>query len=328
MPTYDELLQGARRAVAQDQPVSFGALSGPLPYAPPAPGEDQLRPYEPTLLDRIGALIAGDGGNQLRRRLARELIGTSGTGRGEGTGIGGSGVSALDVGMLYGPQAPVAAAANVVDAAQRGDYGTAALMAAPAAGGLAAKAISAAPRTATAALAGGLAAGTAASAGDPGEQYGILKPTLPSEPESLPDLTPDESMMPARYRSNPRLRNKWYAAEVEKLKPLNERRTAENAQRRQEWMQSVQAAQEKYAADLAAAQEAERSRQANMTFLERNPDFRYAPLGASLLSGGMANILARRAAGAQRTWDRGVSELTNEARAALQSGNAARSEQL
>lgn len=319
---YRMLLEDARGAVEQP------GLSPLAPSSMEYGGDDEMRSYEPTILDRIGALIAGDGGNPLRRRLARELIGTSGTGRGEGTGIGGSGVSAIDAAMLYGPQAPLAAGANVIDQVQRGNYETAALMAAPAAGGLAAKAIAAAPKAATGAMAGLGLAGTAASAGDPADDYGILKPQLPSEPQPRTELMPDESAMPERYRTNPRLRQKWYSSELEKLKPVNERRAAEDAQRRQEWMTSIQAAQEKYAEALSAAQQAERERQANMTFMERNPNYRYVPLAASAASGVLANILARRAAGTQRAWDAGVNAATGELRGAMAAGNAPRAEQL
>lgn len=193
---------------------------------------------------------------------------------------------------------------------------------------LAMKAAKAAPLTTAATLGLGGLLSTASEAGDLGEKYGILKPQLPAEPQMRPALRPDESQMPEKYRANPTLRNRWYAAEVEKLREANERQVAEDKERHVKWLDAVRNEQEKYARDVAEAQQKEKQAEADRTFLERNPWYRYVPLGASVVSGGLSAALERRAGAAGRSWDKQIQSVTNDLRSALASGDASRASQL
>ena len=324
-PSFDDLLMQATLAARSPSPVSFGSLAGEIPQ--PSPAEIAAA--------RLRRSVRPEGGRQegaVTQGLDRAAP-VAGQALGMLASIPQRAFEASETRRLGGDYDP----APVVDAAMLGLGGG--MPGATRAAGEAAlnpmrylrdagEAAAAAPRTAAAGAAGVVAGAPAATAGDPGEEFGILRPQLPGEPQPRPALMPDESQMPEKYRTSPALRRRWYEAEVQKLAPVNAQRQAEDAAMRNEWRSSVGTAQERYSQQIEAARKAKVDREANMTFLERNPEYRYVPLGASLVSGSLANVLGRIARGKQGAWNAELRGLTDEARAATAAGDTARAEQL
>lgn len=245
----------------------LGAALGREATAPASSGVPELRSYEPTWRERIGAWLMGDGGGLAKRNLVSGLVGSTGLPHTARADTGG--MSLVDLGPVIG------GALGANDALREGDDARASAnalsAAAPLAGPLVRGAMAAAPRT-TAAVGGALAA--------------TMTPS-----DAAPRLTRDQQReLEARRQAAEIQRQADEAAARTRAATDMERARQEAEFQRQRATQDAELQREmeaKRQSDAVAADAAARDRDARRPFRERFPD-----LAASLPFAGAATAFA------------------------------------